>query len=29
LGKPIRFRKDRERVRRLLDEVRRADEERI
>ena len=28
LGKPIRFRKDRERVRRLLDEVRRADEER-
>lgn len=28
LGKPIRFRKDRERVRRLLDEVRRADDER-
>jgi phosphoribosylanthranilate isomerase len=26
LGKPIRFRKDRERVRRLLDEVRRAEE---
>ncbi|MHB8910510.1 MAG: phosphoribosylanthranilate isomerase [Syntrophales bacterium] len=28
LGKPIRFRKDRERVRRLLDEVRRAEEAR-
>jgi len=27
LGKPIRFRKDRDRVRRLLDEVRRAEEE--
>lgn len=26
LGKPIRFRKDRERVRRLLDEVRRAEQ---
>ena len=27
LGRPIRFRKDRERVRRLLDEVRRAETE--
>jgi phosphoribosylanthranilate isomerase len=27
LGKPVRFRKDRERVRRLLEEVRRAEEE--